>query len=343
VGATNQTYLGFATATGGFTVSTPVTHPESPAEGWANYETLVADVNGDGKDDLVWNYRGALSGGQNRTYLGLSIGDGTFGFPSVRIHPNTFWPGYHVLAGDLDGDGDADLVWNRLSSTENRSHAGLSDGAANFTFTPFQDRLGNWTPYRAFLGDVDGDTDTDLIWNALGAGNTSYCGRSNGNGTWTFAGPFSNTGVASWTGFVPLVGDVDGDLHADVIWADTATAQSRVAVGRSTGSALTFPAVQQGQYSAGVPLRALAGDVNGDGKADLVWNTTGSVNRVYVALGKADATFAFSPLDQLHPATGVPWEQFALFVVDVNGDGRADAVWNHPAVSNQLYVALAKP
>jgi hypothetical protein len=121
-----------------------------------------------------------------------------------------------------------------------------------------------------------------------------------------------------------------------------------VFVGRSTGaSSLAFPAVQQAPtYEPTVPLRVRAGDVNGDGRSDLVWNTTGVTNKVFVALGVGDvtsATFDFSPLGQQHPATGVPWDQYTLLLLDVNGDGRADAVWNHAAASNQVYVALAKP
>lgn len=345
-GTTNQTYIGFATATGGFTVSTPVTHPEVPAEGWANYETLVGDINGDGRDDLIWNYRGAASGGQNRTYVGLSNGDGTFGFPSVRTHPNTTWPGYRVLVGNADGDADDDLIWSGLGATTNRTHFGLSDGVSNFTYPAFQDLAGNWIGYRTFLGDIDGDNDSDLMWNALG---TTYLGRSNGNGTLTFSPAITNSQL-SGTRFARIAGDVNGDGKTDLVWADTATAtgQGQVAVGRSTGTlGLAFSAVQQAPtYDPAVPLRLRAGDVNGDGRADLVWNTTGVTNKVFVALGGGDATsatFDFSPLGQQHPAAGVPWDQYTLLLLDVNGDGRADAVWNHAAVSNQVYVALAKP
>jgi hypothetical protein len=352
-GATNQVYLALADATGSFTTTAAVTHPSSPAEGWANYETVIGDVNGDGRDDLIWNHRGAAGGGQNRTYLGLSNGDGTFAFPSVRTHPLTAWPGYRVLVGNVDGDADDDLIWNGLSTSTNASYLGRSDGVSDFTFDPGQGFAGNWSAYRAFVANVDGDNDADLLWNVrTTTANATYVGRSNGNGTLTLGGPF-NAAARSWTPFATVTGDVNGDGKADMIWADTTatTGQGRVAIGRSTATATTssfsFPALLTAPtYEQSVPLRVRAGDVNGDGRADLVWNTTGTTNRVFVALGAGDATsasFDFSPLGQLHPAAAVPWDQFTLFLVDVNGDGRADAVWNHAAANNQVYVALAKP
>jgi thiol-activated cytolysin/VCBS repeat protein len=352
-GGTNEMYLALANSSGTFTTTAPVTHPSSPSEGWANYETVVGDVNGDGRADLIWNYRGATATGQNRSYLGLSNGDGTFAFPSVRIHPLTSWPGYRVLVGNVDGDADDDLIWNGLSAATNASYLARSDGVSDFTFDAAQSFAGNWSAYWAWTANVDGDNDTDLIWNVrTTTANATYIGRSNGNGTLTLAGPFSAAAI-NWTPFSTLTGDVNGDGKADLIWADTTATsnQGRVAIGRSTSTSTTsnfsFPALQTAPtYAPSLTLRVRAGDVNGDGRADLLWNAAGTTNRLFVALGTGDATsasFDFSPVGQLHPAAGVPWDQFTLFLVDVNGDGRADAVWNHAAANNQLYVALARP
>ncbi|MGH9886751.1 MAG: thiol-activated cytolysin family protein, partial [bacterium] len=110
LGATNQLRVATADATGTFTLGPVVTHPETPAEGWANYTPVVGDFNGDGEADIAWTN---LSAAGNRTYLGLSKGDGTFGFPSVRTVTGN-WSGYRTLAGDLNGDGCDYLFWNVL-------------------------------------------------------------------------------------------------------------------------------------------------------------------------------------------------------------------------------------
>jgi hypothetical protein len=339
LGTTNEVYVGLAVGDGTFSFTPAAVHPETPAEGWANYTPLVADVNGDGQTDVLWNHLGT----ENKTYVGLGNGDGTFGYPTVRVHPNMSWAPYRAYTGDFTGDSWDDLLWNSLSSTENRTYLGLSLGNSQFRFPTYEDRgLTGWATYVALVGNVDGDADADLLWNTVSGTNRTYLARSDGDSTWTFSAAMDNARYGSWAGFVALVGDVDGDLDADIVWADTATAETRVAVGRSLGTSLEFLTPDSATYDAGVPLRIRLGDVDGDGDADLMWNTTGAVNRTFVSLGKSDATFDFSPVSQLHPATEA-WDQFTMYVGDVNGDGRADVIWNHHAATNRIYVALAKP
>ncbi len=80
------------------------------------------------------------------------------------------------------------------------------------------------------------------------------------------------------------------------------------------------------------------GDVDGDGRADLVWNVLGETNRIYLGLAQADGTFLFPPA-QMHPEQG--WDGFRALLGDLDGDGRADLVWNLTGEANLVYVALA--
>jgi hypothetical protein len=85
------------------------------------------------------------------------------------------------------------------------------------------------------------------------------------------------------------------------------------------------------------------GDVDGDGDADLLWNSrSGTANRTYVSLGQGDGSFDFSALDQLHPDTQANWPQYTIYVADVNGDGRDDLIWNWAAATNRIYTAIGK-
>jgi hypothetical protein len=68
---------------------------------------------------------------------------------------------------------------------------------------------------------------------------------------------------------------------------------------------------------------------------------------MWVGLGNSEGGFDFTPVDQEHPATTGASEDWTVFrggvvVLDVNGDGRDDVVWNERAVTNRLYVALAR-
>ena len=62
---------------------------------------------------------------------------------------------------------------------------------------------------------------------------------------------------------------------------------------------VTLPSIFCGAGSSGARrqerLPALIGDVNGDGKADLVWNELGGLNRFYVGLSQGNGKFQFLP------------------------------------------------
>jgi hypothetical protein len=334
----NRIVVGLAVGDGTFTYTTPAAHPETPLEGWGNYTTHVGDVDGDDRADLVWSHLGTA----NKTYIAFSNGDGSFAFPSVRTHPTDGWTNYRAHVADVTGDGRDDVVWNNLTGM-NRTYVGASLGRTGFDFSAaFTGPGSSWGPYMAFIGNVDANNAADIIWNSNVAPNRTYFGRSTGS-SFTLNGPLDNTRVSNWSGFTRLHGDVNGDNRTDMVWPDTASNPGRIAVGLSTGTALNFLPLQTTPYDVDVPMRAQLGDVNGDGREDVIWNTSGSVNRSFASLGTQSGAFDFSPLGQLHPANGVNWDQFTMLIGDVNGDGRDDVVWNHAATTNRTYVGLAKP
>ena len=308
-------------------------------------KTLLGDVNGDGRADFVWNQ---LQSGSNRLYAGISNGDGTFAFPSVRVRTGT-WSGYRLAVADAagatgTGDGLDDLVWVRSLAGTLGIYLGRSLGTSQFEYEPWQQLSGTYaSDWRQLAANVDGDQDADIVLNRLnGTGNTTTVLRSNGDATWTQLAAGSLGG--GWTNYRVLAADVDGLGATSLIWADTASTSNTIRVGRWNGSAFTFLTAQNAQYRADTDpaLRVLAGDVDGDGDADLVWNTTGAVNRTYVSLGQGDGSFDFSSLSQLHPDGAASWPQYSMYVADVNGDGRDDIVWNWAAATNRIFTAIGK-
>ncbi len=95
---------------------------------WALYENRLADVNGDGRDDLIWTgpagdveSEGAPNENIKRIYVGLGTTDrrDPFDFSSVsQDHPETLsWKTYSTLVGDVNGDGLDDVIWVLEGST----------------------------------------------------------------------------------------------------------------------------------------------------------------------------------------------------------------------------------
>jgi hypothetical protein len=236
-------------------------------------------VDGDGRTDLIFIFRhwdtGALTIRVKR-----SLGDGTFGASRDVTEPDG--RGIHqypALAGDVDGDGLTDLVFlyrgadGRLAIRTKRA-----DGAGGWrTRTDFHSDGEGVHQHRTLLGDVDGDGRADLmfVFRHWDAGRLNLrIKRSHGDGT--FGGSMSYE-LADGSGvdeFPSLLGDVTGDGHADVVfmfhhWDD--------------GALRIRTKVFQGDSWRGLEARepdgggihgfadAMLGDVDGDGRADLVF------------------------------------------------------------------------
>lgn len=209
-------------------------------------EVIVANSDGDEYDDLVFNHRDA----DNRVVVLHGSQDGVLTRGEVDEYAGadapTTWTPYRLRAGDVDGDGDADLVWNYNAGScegdpicrENSYYVGLSGGG---TDTPgdailFKPRVLELIPsaarfsYPFHLLDLNQDGMVEPVLAAGlpdGAGFATRATASLGAGeirtVWWYDG-FPGTGSdeggteGDQSYFGDFVGDFNRDGMPDILW-----------------------------------------------------------------------------------------------------------------------------
>ena len=215
----------------------------------------------------------------------------------------------------------------------------LRDGQAlSLSFAPEAGAAG-----RA-LADATGDGRGDLVFSrATSSGIQAAVAAGDGSGG--FGTPVSGTAAGDWQDAFFLTGDVDGRAGDELVWVRTTSAALTVQVGRASGGAVTFLRPQERTGSWAPYRKAGLGDVDGDGRDDLVVNQTdGEGNFVYVFFADADGTFDLGASSRHEVSRNPGFGDYALLVMDYTGDGRADLVWNRMnGDGNLVHRAPAKP
>ncbi len=246
------------------------------AVGFGPASVAVADLNHDGRPDLVTANRGGFEGLSTDVSVLLGRGDGTFA-PQQRFAVG-LGP-LSVAVGDLNGDGHPDLVTANVGSHDVSVLLGRGDG----TFVP-QQRFAvgaSAAPASVVVGDLNGNGIPDLVTANLQFGDVSVLlGR--GDGTFAAAQRFA-------VGASPrsvAVGDLNGDGIPDLVTANEFSDDVSVLLGRGDG---TFAAEQRFAVGGG-PVSVAMADFNNDITPDLVTANAG-FSAVSILLGRGDGTF----------------------------------------------------
>jgi hypothetical protein len=315
----------------------PVVVLTDSINGGAHSVANAGDVNGDGYDDFIIsasyasnNYRSYVVFGSSANLMPLELTSLTASGGSAGFYISDSTPiemmGYSISGGgDINGDGLADLVVGAYAASAN----GVGNSGKTYV--------------------VYGKTNTTAIdVQTLNAGTSSAGFVING------AGLSAAEGIS-----VSSAGDVNGDGFADVLVAGyTSTSNGAanpgtnyVVFGSSSTSPVNLTAVASGTggfridtpNQGSTPMIANAGDVNGDGLADLVIASTGDFTNYtssssgysFVVFGKTNG----SPVNWSGLTNGASTSGYVInggtsvgssFGVatagDVNGDGLSDLV-----------------
>jgi hypothetical protein len=282
----------------------------------------VADLDGNGALDVV-----AVADNDEIFNASLLLGDkdGNLSQLDLAVPP---FPVAVALA-DVNGDGQVDRV-----TTHDLINTPFRDGAVSVEFRTADNSfhsssaLVGASPTSSVLADLDGDGKLDLVVpNSLGDNVSVELG--NGDGT------FRDTPRGGPIAFY-LLADLDGDGKLDAVGPRTSpgtqTQPTSIVVQLGAGDGSFHDPVDIALASP--PRSAVAGDVNHDGKLDLIVLTSDTTVTESVLLGNGDGTFQ-ARIDQ--PAAS---DVFEIATADLNGDGKSDLVESHSSDAPFLSVQL---
>jgi hypothetical protein len=267
----------------------------------------VADFDRDGAKDAI-----AAFGQRLAVFQGTAAG----AFTSTTLAAVIVADGFtdHLATGDVDLDGDVDIV--TIAGDKLRTYS--ADGASPLTLTSTVIRPNDLS--RVELADVTGDGFLDAV--LLGSDGSGVAAVANdGAGEFTGATIDVTAGIAGAVSRIAL-GDLDGDGAPDVAMLVPSVSRLRarsLAGGVATDIGSTLVEGEAGSLALG--------DVNADGNLDALVGTQSNDVRIVLGRGAAGAgsTSGVFSLSEGGPGALVSLgEDFALG--DIDGDRRLDIV-----------------
>jgi hypothetical protein len=362
-------YLGSATGLSATSAWTVESNQASAKMGWS--AASAGDTNGDGYADVIvgapYFDNGQADEGRAYAYSGSASGLGAS--PSWTAESNSLSAefGWAVAtAGDVNGDGYADVIvgadaFSGGDANEGKAYAYLGSAAGLSSGAGWTNESNQATAYLgasvAAAGDVNGDGYGDVIVGAPSFDNGqtdegrafAFHGSATGLSTtanWTAE---SNQASALFGGSVAGAGDVNGDGYDDVIvgaklFDNVETDEGRAFVyhGSSAGLSTTAnwtgePNQANAQYGTAV---AGAGDVNGDGFADVIVgaplfdNGQTDEGRAFAYHGSSTGLAATANWTSESNQANAQYGASVAGAGDVNRDGFGDVMIGAPLFDN---------
>lgn len=295
-------------------------------------DVLVADVDGDGRNDVITLAQLSTSSSQRRGQLQVHLQKSPGVFSPAQLYNVGVYP-WKLALGDINGDGAPDLVVADVGSSSTTASGAvwklLQDVSNRGQFLPPQALLSNLKqPYGIVIGDVNNDARQDIvIANAptLGTGATALYQNPASPGTFLAPSLIALPGNATAVALGLLNGDGLNDLVFRVFLSQTNYAPNTTLAIRyqQTGGLLAPAVTLSSQTGLNTALLSIADD-NADGVRDVVEFFTPSstdYRAKITTLLQSNPAGSFAAVDT--SLTGVQGLDGGV-VADLNGDGLPD-------------------
>lgn len=297
----------------------------------------IGDLDGDGKADMATAY-------QNISVISLYHNVATQGAINVNSLQRVDMPSgtlsEDISFGDVDGDGKLDIItanggYNTISIYRNISVAGTLNASS---FAAKVDIVTDNRPTSVRLGDLDGDGKPDLVVTYSYVGTILSIIKNNSVPGVINAAAFApRVDIDTGNGYIaPFIADINHDNKPEIILAETAFSRISVYENISTAGTLSSasfaPKVTFNTQT--LPATINLGDMNGDGKPDLITSNYGAtllpvdVSNTFIGvllsnISNSDISSASYGAVRTRIAEASP---LSLALDDLDGDGKLDVV-----------------
>ena len=270
----------------------------------------MGDLDGDGKPDMA-------ASNQADNTVSVFLNNGSLGNPffAAGITLTTGQAPQGVAIGDIDGDGKPDMAvtsynGNLVSVFRNTSTTG------NISFAAKVDIALGSCPFFVVIRDMDGDGRADMVTANKDANTVSIVLNTGEVGSISFA-----ERVDLATGLKPYsvtVGDLDDDGKPDVAASAFEANNMVVFRNKSTVGLVSFEARQD--FAVTTPYSISIGDLDGDGKSDLVTGNLTSNNISVFRNTSVVGTISFAAKSDI----AIGQRIYNVAIGDLDGDGKND-------------------
>ncbi len=302
--------------------------------GSSPYSGAIGDVDGDGKPDLIVN-------NLNNSTVSILLNTSTSGtitsgsFTQYGSELSLAGKPNNVKLADIDGDGKLDIVVALTNNNNIEVLRNTTTGTGAPTFATRADFAAGTVSAVPVVADFDGDGKPDIAV-SLPGGSVGILRNSSVSGSISFVSMAYLT-----VGSVPsgvCFADMDGDGLTDIAtvnsgFTGTAYTGNTASVLRNTSvaGAISFATAITLTTGSG-PIDIAAGDIDGDGKAELVVTNFNDATFSVFRNTSISGTISYAAKTDFSTGTGTAFSgstgtwPTGICIADLNGDGKLDVV-----------------